>query len=345
MANAVVTSNLTTDLTTSPDVTQTYFRKVLLDRAMYYNYHARWADPIPLPQNEGRNVIVRRYLHLAMALSPLTEAVPPSGKTPALDDFQANLSQFGDFIALSDLARWTQKDPVLNHWTGLLGEQAGYTIDAVDRDTAVAGTTVIYTNGTARTAVTSVVDGNDLDRAERTLIVNGAETLVGGTPAASQEGVYSTMPAYPCITSPYVLFTLQNLGGGSKKWRWPSDYKSGNEGEMGRYGMLAFYVSADPSSLTAGAKVFLDGGGTANSLVRSNLGTSADVHTILIFGKHGFSTVNLNGKNTTYHVKGVGTSGVYDPIDQVGSTGWKSISARLRTNENWIARIETAVEN
>lgn len=338
----VGTSNLTTSLTSSPDVTQTYFRKVLLTRAMYRNYYARWADAIELPQGEGRNVIVRRYAHLAMALSALTESVPPSGKTPTLTDFQANLAQQGDFIALSDLARWTQKDPVLNHFTMLLGEQAGYTMDAVNRDVAVAGTTVVYTNGTARTDITSPFDGNDLDRIERTLMANGAEYTIGGTDGSGEQGVYSQMPGWACLTHPYVLFTLQNLGGGSKKFRWPSEYKGKNEGEMGRYGMLGLYIAPDPSGLGAGAKIFSSGGG-ASTAVRNTSGT-VDVYTLMCFGKHGFSEVSLNGKNTTYHVKGVGTSGVYDPLDQVGTTGWKSIATRLRTNENWLVRAEGAAE-
>ena len=113
---------------------------------------------------------------------------------------------------------------------------------------------------------------------------------------------------------------------------------------MGRYKMLCFYVAPDPSSLSAGAKLFADGGGADNDLVRSTTGTSADVHTIMIYGKHGFSAVPLQGKNTSYHVKGVGTSGVYDPIDQVGTTGWKNISTRLITNNNWLNRIECAAE-
>ena len=338
MANTVVTSNLATDLSSSPDVTQSYFRKVLLDRAMYKDYYGKWADQADIPQGEGRNIILRRYAHLAMALSALTEGVPPSGKTPSLDDFTANLSQFGDFIALSDLARWTQKDPVLNHWTGLLGEQAGYTMDAVDRDTATAGTSAVFTNGTARTDVVSVVDGNDLDRCIRTLSANGAERIVAGTSGTPNEGMYPTMPGYPAVTHPFVIFTLQNITG----FRWPSEYKGGGDGEAGRYKSLCFYESADPSSLSAGAKLFSSGGGSSTT-VRNTSGT-VDVYTIMIFGKHGFTTVSLQGKNTTYHVKGVGTSGVYDPLDQVGTTGWKSVSTRLRTNENWLVRLETAAE-
>lgn len=334
----VVTGNLTTSLSSPPDATQTYFRKVLMERAMYKDNYGKWADDVPIPQGEGKIIIMRRYAHLAQAISALTEGVPPSGKTPSLTDYQATLAQYGDFIAISDLARWTQKDPVLNHWTGLLGEQAGYSTDSLDRDTATAGTGVTYTNGTARTDVVSVVDGNDLDRVYRTLVANGAQRMVSGTAGTGNEGMYPTMPAYPGVTHPFVSFTLQNITG----FRWPSEYKGGAEGEVGRYKGLCFYESADPSSLSAGGKYFASGGGSSTT-VKNTSGT-VDVYTIMFFGKHGMTKVGLNGKNTTYHVKGVGTSGVYDPLDQVGTTGWKSISARLRTNENWLHRLECAAE-
>lgn len=333
----VTTAQVVTDLSSPPDVTQAYFSKKLLTRARYRNLHARWAASTDLPSKEGKTIIVRRYLHLALALSPLTEGVPPSGKGVTLDDFQATLLQHGDFIALSDYAEWTQKDPILQHWTMLLGEQEGYTIDAVDRDTAVAGTNVIYSNGSARNTVTDIFDFNDLDRAIRVMSDNGAETMVGGNSGNTTENSYPTMPAYPAITSPSVLFDLQNISG----FKWAAEYKGAMDGEMGRYKQLAFFSAPDPSALGAGAKKFASAGGTS-TLVKNTAGT-VDVYTILVFGENGFTKVPLAGKTSSFYAKPLGSAGTADPLEQVATIGWKTIGARLRTNENWLTRMEGAV--
>ena len=333
----VVSTNLVTDLSSPPDVTQAYFSKKLLTRAKYRNVHARWAALSELPSKEGKTIIMRRWLHLALALSPLAEGTPPSGKTPTLDDYQATLYQHGDFIALSDYAEYTQKDPVMQHWTMLLGEQEGYTMDAVDRDTAVAGTGVIYANGSARTDLNEIVDFNDLDRAIRVLSDNGAETMVGGNQSNTTEGSFPTMPAYAAVTVPSVLFDLQNIGG-SNGFKWASEYRGAMEGEMGRYKQLAFFSAPDPSSLGAGGKVYA-GGGATSSLVKNTAGT-ANVYTILIFGQNGFTKVPLAGKTSAFYAKPLGSAGTADPLEQVATMGWKTTSARLRTNESWLERIE-----
>lgn len=332
----VVSSNLVTDLSSSPDVTQAYFSKKLLTRAQYRNLHARWAAESEFPSKEGKTIIMRRWLHLALALSPLAEGTPPSGKTPSLDDYQATLYQHGDFIALSDYASYTQKDPVMQHWTMLLGEQEGYSLDAVDRDTAIAGTNVIYANGSARTDITEIVDFNDLDRSIRVLNDAGAETMVGGNQSNSTENSYPTMPAYPAITMPSVMFDLQNITG----FKWASEYRGAMEGEMGRYKQLAFFSAPDPSSLGAGGKLFTSGGGSSTA-VKNTAGT-VNVYTILIFGKNGFTKVPLAGKTSAFYAKPLGSAGTADPLEQVATMGWKTTSARLRTNENWICRVECA---
>lgn len=332
----VRSADVVTDLSSSPDVTQAYFSKKLLTRAQHNNLHGRWAASAELPGKEGKTIIMRRYLHLALALSPLTEGLPPSGKTPSLDDYQATLVQHGDFIALSDYAQWTQKDPVLQHWTMLLGEQEGYTIDAVDRDTAIAGTGVTYANGTQRTDITEIVDFNDLDRASRTLRNNGAVKMLSGNSNNTSENSYPVAPAYPAITLPDVMFDLQNINGFKYSW----EYKGAADGEGGRYKDIAFFEAPDPSSLNAGAKKYAGGGGTS-SLVKNTTGT-VDVYTILIFGQNGFTKVPLSSKSSSFISKPLGSAGTADPLDQVATIGWKTIGARLRTNENWIQRIECA---
>ena len=332
----VVSTDLVSSLSPQPDVTQAFYDREMLMRAKYAEVYGRFADVANLDKKKGKTVIMRRWAHLPIALSPLSEATPPTGKTPTLTDFQATLKQFGDFIVLSDYADLTGIDDYQRFWVGLLGEQAGYTIDAVDRDVVTAGTNVIYSNGAARTDVLSIVDENDLDRAIRSLSNNGAQKQLSGNSGSTNVGSTPIMPAYPAITMPDVLFDLQNLD----DFKWASDYKGAVEGESARYKQLAFFESADPSSLGAGGKKFAGGG--ASSTAVKNTGSVADVYTIMVMGKHGFTRVPLNGESTKNIRKALGSAGTADPLDQIQTFGWKNTSARLITNQNWLVRIECA---
>lgn len=330
----VQSTALVTDLASPPDATQTFYHRTLLERAEYYNYHMRWASPRPLSARVGKNIIFRRYLHLAIALSPLSEGVAPSGKTPTLDDFTVALKQFGDFIALSDFAAMTQIDDLGTHWSGLLGEQAGYTMDAVSRDVSIAGTTIVYSNGTARTDINSIVDANDLDRAIRTLNRNGAQYVLKGNQGSTTIGSAPIRDAYAGVTHPDVIFDLQNVTG----YKDASEYKGAVEGEVGRYRQLAFFSAHDGDSLNAGSKLYNSGGATS-SLVRNTSGT-VNVYTIMVFAKNYLTEVPFGAKSVQMIRKPLGSAGTADPLDQVSTMGWKNTSARVRTNESWGLRIE-----
>jgi N4-gp56 family major capsid protein len=340
MAN-MLSTGFVTSLTSPPDVTQTYFDTALLMNSEYYLFHSRWASKKGLKKRQGKNIIFRRYALFAIALGALNEGEPPAGKSLVNTDFQAALAQYGDFAALTDFAEFTQQDEVLNATVDKLGKQAGYTMDSVDRDVAVAGTgNVIFANGTVRTSVSTIVDGNDLDRLIRSMQSSGARMMIKGTAAQSGEGTYPTMPGYPCIVSPFIYYDLQNLSG----WRSVETYKSGGgtfDGEVGRYKNLVFFVAPDADNLGAGAKIFSSGGAASTSV--TNTSGTADVHILMCYGEEGFTQVPLDGESTGTIMKPVGSAGAADPLNQIGTAGWKNTSARLRTNESWLGRVECAV--
>lgn len=331
------TSDLVTSLTSPPDVTQTYFVKKLLMNAKIYNYYERWADDVDLPQGEGRNVIVRRYAHLPLA-GQLSQGVPPTGKVPTLTDFTVALVQHGDYVALTDIARWTQKDPIVNKFTELVGLMIGYTVDTYIRNIVTAGTNVLFSNGTARGNVVTIPDGNDLDRMIRSLMRNGAEVAIGGNDGTGNANTYPVMPAYPCIVHPNTMFTLQNIAG----YKDASQYRGAASGEYGRYKSLAFFVATDPSSLGIGAPSVAGSGGTSSNV--TNTGGTVDVYQSLAIGKHGYHMVKLNGKSTSFHAKPVGSAGTADPLDQLSTIGAKHTGAGMITNQNWLCLLEHGVE-
>jgi N4-gp56 family major capsid protein len=63
----------------------------------------------------------------------------------------------------------TNQDAVLTEVGMVLGEQAGFSVDQVRRDVMVAGTNVIYTNGSARNTLNTVLSSVALRTAIRFL--------------------------------------------------------------------------------------------------------------------------------------------------------------------------------
>jgi N4-gp56 family major capsid protein len=347
-----------TDLVTTTsglDPTQTFYFRELLSRSKPKLWYSKWADTKALPAKSGKTVIMRRYAHLPLAQTPLAEGVPPAGRTPTLLDHTATVSQYGDFIALTDFAEMTGIDDYQTHWAGLLGDQMGMTIDAIDRDVATAGTSVVYQTATSRVAQNAIFTAPTLDKMIRMLKNNGAEKMLAGNAGTTTVGTVPTLPAYPCITTPDVMYTIQGLTG----YRSAQEYRGGMDGEVGRYKDLAFFEDPDSASTfaaglnTAGLATALTGVGAAGGKIFYSLGatgvtttmknidtTNADVYTITAFGKHGFTVIPCNNLTSKLIRKPFGSAGTGDPLDQVSSMGWKNGSARLLTNPLWVVRGE-----
>jgi N4-gp56 family major capsid protein len=329
--------------TSGIDPTQSYYDRLLLMNSEYYLFHSRWSSKRGLSKRSGQTIILRRYAYFAQALGALTEGEPPAGKSLVNTDFSAVLQQNGDFVAVTDFAEKTVQDEVLNVAVEKLGKQAGYTMDSVNRDVAVAGTSnITYSNGTTRAGLNTIIDGNDLDRHIRGLIESGARMMMKGSAAMAGQGTRPAMAGYPSIISPRIYNDIQNVS----NWQPYGTYGASKSGmtfddEVGRYKNLVFFLAPDADSLSAGAKIFASGG--ASSTLVTNTAGTVDVHTVLTFGEEFFTEVPLDGESTGTIMKPRGSAGTADPLNQVGTAGWITTSARLITNQSWGGRIECAV--
>ena len=74
-------------------------------------------------------------------------------------------------------------------------------------------------------------------------------------------------------------------------------------------------------------------------------GVAPDVHAALVFGKDSYGVVDINGEGTVQSiVKGLGSAGSGDPLDQRATVGGKVASyACAILNNDWLVRIEHGV--
>ena len=126
---------------------KTYYSDYLIDMAEPELIHDQFAQKQPIPQGSGKTVEFRKYAPLAKALTPLTEGVTPTGNSLKVTAITATISQYGDYIELSDLLKLTAIDNNITMATKLLGQQAGRTLDTITREVMNGGTNVQYGNG------------------------------------------------------------------------------------------------------------------------------------------------------------------------------------------------------
>jgi N4-gp56 family major capsid protein len=324
----------TTTLSQVAPGVQAFYDRNLLERAQPAEVHGRFGQKRPIAQRNGNQIKFRRYSQLAVASTPLTEGVTPSGSSLAVTDLTATLAQYGDFITLSDMVSLTNQDAVVTEATDVLGDQAGTTIDQARRDVLVAGTNVAYANGLgSRVAVNTKFIAADLDKVIRFLKVQNAKFIKNAIMPSDKVGTGSVRKAFIGLVHPDVEFDLENITG----YRSVSDYGSQEgviEDEIGSYKNIRFVSSTN-------CKIFA-GGGAAGTTVFKNNGANFDVYASLFFADNSYGVCPLSGQAMNTYVKALGSAGSADPLEQRSTVGWKATTTTKILNDSWMIRLESA---
>ena len=303
-----------------------YYDRRLLVKAKPRLIHLRYAQVRDIPANSSGTIKFRRYSLLSTASTPLSEGVTPTGSTLAKTDITASISQYGDYVTLSDLLLFTTLDPVLRETADVLGQQAGNTLDQLVRDTILAGTTVQYAStATARDEITSAmkITKAEVKEAVRTLKRNNASKI---TEMVDPSDGFNTSPvdaAFIGFVHPDTTFDLKDIPGFIRVEEYGQ--KSALPGEVGALDEVRFIESTN-------AKVFEDAGAS-----------SIDVYGTLIMGAEYYAQSRVAGQAMRNIIKPLGSAGSADPLDQRQTSGWKASFVAVRLNEAFAVRLEHSV--
>lgn len=324
---------MTTRLAEVPPALQAYYDRNLLSRAVPNEVHGRWGQMRPLPKRSGTQVKFRKYSALAVATTPLTEGVTPSGSDLSVTDITATPLQYGDFVTLTDLVQFQNQDPVLTEAGEVLGEQAGLTIDTLRRDVLAAGTNVLYSAGTARTDVNAPISAALLKTAIRALDRQIAKRVSRMIKASALVGTVPIRSAFIGIVHPDTVAVLEGVSG----YVPINEYSAAMDAipdEVGSYRHIRFVMSTN-------AKVFADSGKAVGSDGQiSTTGVLNDVYGTLVIGQESHGLVPLAGGAMRNIIKALGSAGTADPLDQRATSGWKAMTTTKILNELWMIRIE-----
>lgn len=309
----------TTAVSTAPATKpQYYYDKVLLTvlRQTEWGFD-KFAQKKQIPTGNGRTVNWRKLGKLTPALTPLTEGVTPDGETASKTNITGTVEQYGAYMAFSDRVDFEEIDPILEGYSVEQGHQARETLDIIVRDILSAGTNVTYAGGKldrASLAAADVFTIRDARKIVRFFKKNFVKPVAGND--------------YAAFVSPDTAFDIMDDPDFEKAMNYGQNVKPMMDNEIGRIFQVRYYEVNN-------AKVF-PAAAAAGTL---------DVHASIFLGRNAYGTTEISGRgNVKTIIKGLGSAGTQDPLDQRQTQGWKvDAFGAVRLEELAIMRYEHTV--
>lgn len=306
---------LTTTSQIDPAV-ETYYSRVLLERALPALVHTRFAQEKDLPKKSGNTIKFRRYASLPKATTPLVEGVNPAGHRLSKTDIEAQPSKYGDFITLTEEVELTVEDQVLNEANDILGEQAGQTFDEICRDILVASASLTQASNGDNGETPTEMNGDDLYTIYKTLRGNNAKFMTPLIPAGTGVGTSPIRKAYWAIIHTDLLDDLEACSGFKDVANY-SAQKGVAEDEEGSVKNIRFLSSSE---------------------AHKNTSDSPDTYKIPIIAKNAYGITKLEGEGLRmiYHDAKIAGG----PLEVASSTGWKGWFVARILNDAFIHCLE-----
>jgi N4-gp56 family major capsid protein len=273
-----------------------YYSKVWLDTLQPRLVLAPLGKPTPLPKGNGKQVKWLRYSRIAGNTSALSEGVTPSEGSFTTQNVTATISQYGDYVKITDLLDMTAIDPVIENVMELMGEAAAQTIEDLIVAELDANAAIQYVNARANANAILAGDVPVMKEFIRAMLTH-KKNLVG----KHKQGAYMVVlnPSHE-----YDLLVEQNVGGWLDVNQYSlSDQKNVSQAEIGKAYGMRFQTS---DRMTSAA----------------NTG-SISVANSYVIGQEAFGVVQLDGKNFELIMKDRKSGGVANPLELFSTVGYK----------------------
>jgi N4-gp56 family major capsid protein len=333
--------------------TAAFVVKQLLERAAPVLLIEKFGQSHPIDRNSTKSAKWRRYFlsgatgsagsgsgnfYVPLALTPLVEGVTPSGNKLANVDYTVTLSQFGDYVTITDVVMDTHEDQVLQEAIDILGEQAAYTLETIRFNVLKAGTNVFRLGAAGAT-----VGARNLVNGPMTLGIQRSITTALNrqnarrfTKVVSSNTNFRTEPveaAYVALVHPDLETDIRNMAGfiPTKLYGTVTPWESevGSVEGVRYLSSTIFAPWADSGAVT--------GGGTT---YRSTTGVNWDVYPILYLARDAFGIVPLKGKDSITPMVVNPKPAPGDPLGQRGTVGWKAWQAAVILQDAFLIRAE-----
>ena len=267
----------------------------------------------------------------------LAEGATPNANTISFQDVTVQLQQYGVLFKYSSKVESLYEDDIPGEMVKLTGETLAEVMEMVRYGVLKAGSTVIYANGSSRSAVNTTITLNALRKAARTLESNRARRVTSRLAPGVNFGTRAVQPSYLVFVHTDAVSDCRNLPGFTRVEEYGS-FKPVHDREFGACEDFRFVSSPLLKSfLAAGATV----SGTGMLSVG---GSNVDVYPVIVIGEDAWGQVALKGMSAISPVVLKASQVNHaNPLGQFGYVGASTWFATVRLNDAFMARIEIAV--
>jgi len=267
----------------------------------------------------------------------LPEGTTPNANTIQFQDVSVSLQNYGILFKFTSKTELMYEDDVPEEMSKLVGETLGEALELVRYGVLRAGSTVIYANGSSRSAITNPISLSVLRRVARTLESNRGKRVTSRVASGPNYRTQAVEPAYLVFTHTDAVADVRNLAGFTRV----VDYGSFKPAHAREYGACEDFRFISSPLLTP----YLAAGAAVGSTGMLSVGGSnLDIYPSIVICADAWGSVALKGKSA---IKPVilrsGDINHANPMGMFGYVGGQTWFNVVRLNEAWMARIEHAV--
>lgn len=296
------------------------YDRLLLMRARPHLIHTLFGQRRDLPAKSSKVIKFRRYTNLSVATTPIGEGVTPAGSQMAHSDLTAQVSQYGDFIEVSDVVDLTVEDAVITEAVELLGQQMGETIDTIVRDTLASTASSTNASSGLNGNTPTEITGDDIDTIVKTLMGQNALQISEIVMPSQEYATAPIAPSYFALADTDIWKDLKNTTDFV-----PIENYAGQqavlESEVGATGKVRWCLSSN-------------GYVTSESPVQ---------YWCFMVGRNAYGLTELEGGSAATIIKSFESGGTSDPLEQRCSVGWKAFFVSRVLNDNFMHALEVTL--
>lgn len=309
-----------------------------------------------LEQNGGSmSVKWRRFDDLAPATTALGEitgdAAFQMGRTAAtatVTDLTVAIAKYGNFINHSEELDLFNVNSRAAQLMDVLGRNAGESLNVLARNIMDGAVNIRYSGGVAATtSLVTALSINDVRYVVNQLNRNSAMKFFSMGTGSQNVGSSPVRSSYFGICHSDVEEDVRQLSGFIGVEQYGGYIGDVQIGEFGAVGGVRFCSTEIAPLLTSSATKTATGFRGASNVLN-------DVYKTFIYGREAVGTVGLGEEHAEeiYRMgdrpaaiqiinKPVGSSGIADPLNEVGSIAWKAWFAGKVLNDAWIREVQT----
>ena len=295
-ANSGAVTNFDAANSLSPTM-KTYYDTELLENTRNQIVYGQLGMQQTLPAHHGKTVEWRKWNTLPPA-DQLVEGVIPAGKKFGQTAYTVDITQYGEYVSISDQLELHAVDDTILGATEELGAACGDTKEVLTRDVLAANTNVIFAPKSDGTAVTTRGGLDATAKFSADLVAKAVTTLKKGKAKPFEGGMYVA------VIHPSVAYDLRK----DKDWVSAHQYSATREifnGEIGELHGVRF--------LESNLAPIVEGG------------SAGVVYMTMVFGKNAFATVAPEGAGMETIIKD--KTQVGGPLNQFSTVGAKFSTA------------------